>query len=265
MRFEARQPREDVNVSSTSAVGEATTLVAGTVALVVALLLAAFVFVEGVTVLLPPSLEARLFLPLFEDLYDGESRPDERMQALVERLAGHWPESPYSFELQIGTSEEPNAYALPGGAIVVNRGLLERIESENELAFVLAHEIGHFRNRDHIRRIGRGALAELVLLALGAGGAEALPSLISDLTQRGFDRDQESEADAFGLTLVFAEYGHVGGADAFFTLLPDAEADLGEKLSSYFETHPVTAERIAALRALAAERGWPREGPEQAW
>jgi Zn-dependent protease with chaperone function len=142
---------------------------------------------------------------------------------------------------------------------------LQEFETENELAFVLAHELGHFRHRDHIRRLGREGLAQLVVIAFGVAGAEALPALISDLAQRGFDRQQESDADAFGLALLFAEYGHVGGAEAFFSLLPDARADLGDALTSYFETHPVTEERIEALRGLADERGWGMEGKQQRW
>ena len=103
----------------------------------------------------------------------------------------------------------------------------------------------------------------LVLVALsasGAGSAADLASLAGQLAQRSFDRDQENDADAFGLALVAAEYGHVAGAGDFFRKAPGAGGLLGENLEGYLSTHPLHEDRIEALAALAAERGWPTQG-----
>jgi predicted Zn-dependent protease len=104
----------------------------------------------------------------------------------------------------------------------------------------------------------------LVVVALGASGAGwagDVASMAGQLAQRSFDREQEKDADAFGLALVAAEYGHVAGARDFFRKEPGSEGLLGENVESYFSTHPLHEDRIEALTALAAERGWPTQGP----
>jgi Zn-dependent protease with chaperone function len=138
-------------------------------------------------------------------------------------MVSHWPDNPYVYEIAIWDESEANAVALPGGVIAVTRGLLDSVESENELAFVLGHELGHFHNRDHLRGLGRGAVFSLLLVVVGLGGggsAVQLASLAGQLAQREADRDREIEADHFGLALLAAEYGHVSGAEIFFSPSP---------------------------------------------
>jgi predicted Zn-dependent protease len=180
----------------------------------------------------------------------------------LQRLAARWPENPYELRLAVFDDAATNAFALPGGTIVVTRGLLDAAESENELAFVLGHEIGHFAARDHLRAIGRGLILSQVMRSLiGSGAGDAVPALSAELASRGFARDQERDADAFALGLVAAEYGHVHGADHFFGRLPDAEADLGDRAVAWLATHPVSEARIEALRELARRRGYATSGP----
>lgn len=94
--------------------------------------------------------------------------------ALLERLVASWPEAPFTFELALVEEEEPNAMALPGGAILLTSGLLETVDSENGLAFVLAHELGHYAHRDHLRSLSRGlALGAVMALVTGSGSAAA--------------------------------------------------------------------------------------------
>jgi Zn-dependent protease with chaperone function len=178
-------------------------------------------------------------------------------------MARHWPENPYTLRVVIWEEDQPNALAFPGGLVVVTTGLLDRAGSENELAFVLGHELGHFRNRDHLRGLGRGIAFALIAAAIGgsgAGDAAKLAALSQQLAARGFDRDQERDADRFGLELVAAEYGHVAGALAFFEQLegPDDRGDAW--LAAYLSTHPVHDERVDTLRDFAAERGFPSHG-----
>lgn len=273
MSFEPRLPRDDVNVSKTHPLAEAgwLLLAAATAGLLIALF--AFAATEVVSRWLPADLEARWLGGLFEGIAGdaaGEASGDEpprlrAARALLPRLASHWPGNPYALRLGMLDDEALNAFALPGGTIVVTRGLLEAVDSENELAFVLGHEIGHFAARDHLRAIGRGLVLSLMIRALaGSGAGDAVPALSAELASRGFARDQEHDADAFALDLVAAEYGHVAGADGFFARLPDAEARFGARVAAWFATHPVSEARIAALRELAARRGYAREGPLRA-
>jgi Zn-dependent protease with chaperone function len=265
--FDPRLPRDDVNVSPTHPLAEAGWLIAAACALGLVLAVLAFGVTEGVARWLPAGLEARLFGGLFDSLGEepGADEPPRAALAreLLARLSARLPESPYALRLVVLDQREPNAFALPGGTIAVTQGLLDTAQSENELAFVLGHELGHFAARDHLRAIGRGLILSFVMrAALGVGaGQAAVPALASELASRGFARDQERDADAFALRLLAREYGHVAGADAFFRHLPDAKAGLADRSSAWLSTHPVSEERIAALAALAAREHMPATGP----
>ena len=273
-RFDPGLPDDRVNVSGTNPIAEAGLLVAGLVAVVVALAVVSSVAMEWLVPRLPTTLEVSVFgggwLPsLGSDDDDEEESGDPRQQALqtlADRLGQHWPDNPYELKLRLWDEPSPNAFALPGGWIGVTSGLLDQVASENELAFVLGHEIGHFRNRDHLKGLGRGLALGIVLSALGVSGVGAaadLAGLAGGLAQRSFDREQEGLADEFGLAVVAAEYGHVAGASDFFRRLPDPGALLGEELGAYLSTHPVSEERIEELAALAEARGFVTEGSLQ--
>ncbi len=123
----------------------------------------------------------------------------------------------YNFTIYLSDSDDVNAIALPGGRIVVFKGLLDQVESENELAMVLAHELGHFAHRDHMRGLGRG-LGLAVATALLLGENNSASGLISKAVltfQVKYSQSQESAADQFGVDLLTARYGHAGGAPAF--------------------------------------------------
>jgi Zn-dependent protease with chaperone function len=83
------------------------------------------------------------------------------LQALVDRLQTQCAALPYQITVHVQPSTAVNAAALPGGHMLVFSGLLTEMRSENELAFVLAHELGHYAHRDHLRGLGRA----LVLMA----------------------------------------------------------------------------------------------------
>jgi len=264
MDWEPRTPPEGINVTPTHPLSELAMLVAGIAAGTAILVVFAALSIEILMAWLPTSLESRLFgrLWTFESTDESNDPRQTEVEALLQRLAVHWPENPYTLRLEVMDEQDPNAFALPGGLVVVTQGLLDEIGSENELAFVLGHELGHFRNRDHLRGLGRGVLVTLTLTALsGGGGADVIPGVVSAVTETGFARDQERDADRFGLELVFREYGHVGGTDAFFRGLPDG-SDVGfdDRLVSYLATHPLSTERIDALGDAARIEGWPESG-----
>jgi len=269
VKFDPSLPKDGINVSRAYPLREALLLVGGVVAIGAAVGVAVAVAADLAAPHIPIALEARLFSGWFDrGVEDDEAvAPRERSLAqLLNRMVRHWPENPYVFEIAIWDEPEPNAVALPGGVIAVTNGLLESVESENELAFVLGHELGHFHNRDHLRGLGRGIAFSLLLVAVGVGGggsAVQLASLAGQFAQRDFNRDQEIEADRFGLALLAAEYGHISGAAAFFDHRPERDGTLEGGFASYFSTHPVNADRIQALRAAASEMGWELRGELQ--
>lgn len=264
MKFIPRQPREGINVSDVHPLAEAGALIAGLSLIFVVIGLALLFVVDVVLLFVSPETEADLFSSWTPDDLVSITADDTRVvetRELVNRLATHWPDSPYTFRLEVSDDEDPNAMAFPGGLIIVTTALLDSVETENELAFVLGHELGHFRNRDHIRTLGRSVVLGIFFSTLNASeGSVSLGFTISDLTLRRFSRDQESNADSFGLQIVNAEYGHVDESWRFFSrMIEDDHATSG--LFSYLSTHPATDDRIEELKSYARTRGWPLMGP----
>ena len=264
MKFIPRRPREGINVSDTHPLAEAGLLIAALTAIFVGIALVLIFLVEIVLRFVSPETEAQLFSSWTPDDVIAVEADDDRIHdtaALLDRLVAHWPDTPYSYRIEVSQSDVPNALAFPGGLIVVTSALLDRVETENELAFVLGHELGHFRNRDHIRALGRGVLLGIVFGAvLGGDGGANFGLTVADLTALRFSREQETDADEFGLSLLYADYGHVGESWRFFErLVEDGKEPSG--LATYLSTHPATDERIAEIREYAEARGWPIEGP----
>lgn len=257
MRYVSRQPREGINVSKTHPLAEAGTLIVG-LGIIFTLITVALVFLVEIALhFIPVEAEKRLFSNWLPDDLVTVAPFDERLvatQELVDSLARHWPDSPYKFTVEIHDSEAPNAMAIPGGLIVVTKGLLDEVESENELAFILGHELGHFRNRDHMRALGRIAVISLVF----ATNPGDINMTVADLTLRSYGRRQESRADVYGLQLVQSRYRHVNGAWRLFERWQ--ENDDSPEVLEYLSTHPNSANRIDDMRELSDGEGWPSQG-----
>lgn len=264
MKFVSKTPREGINVSDEHPLIEAGTLIIGLSAIFAVIAIASFFIIDVALMFISTEREARIFSSWIPDDLVAVGADDVRLadtRGLLKRLVQHWSDSPYTFRIEASKSEIPNAMAFPGGLIVVTTGLLDRVETENELAFVLGHELGHFRNRDHIRQLGRGLVLVMLVEALSSNKAgSGLGFGIADLTIRGFSRRQETSADGFGLEILHAEYGHIGEAWRFFERL-ESENQGDFIMLKYYSTHPVAGDRIENLKNHAIERGWALEGP----
>ena len=155
MKFEPRPADHSVNVTARHPLADAAVLVLGLGAVLLLVTIVLAFFADALVARISVKTEMRWFggmsLPAVVDEFETTSASEEQaLEDLLARLTQHW-ESDYTFRLRISENTAPNALAFPGGLIVVTRGLLDNVESENELAFVLAHELGHFRNRDHLR------------------------------------------------------------------------------------------------------------------
>lgn len=268
MKFIPKAPRQGINVSPTHPLKEALYLVVAVSAGAAVIFAVVISIIDFAVVLIPPTVERDAFekvWPHWQTLRPATyDKQPEHLQDVLDRLAQHWNDNPYALRVGVMENNDANAFALPGGFIMVTRGMLEEAESENEIAFVLAHEIGHFRNRDHLRSLGRGVAVGLLLASVGFTGAGAsvpdLLELVGKSTVRSYDREQERAADRFGLELLEAEYGHVAGATAFFERLAKGEKGVGRRLTAFMSTHPVSKHRVKELIALATERGWSTDG-----
>ena len=262
MKFIARKPRDGINVSDVHPLAEAGTLIVGLTAIFIAIALLLIFLIEVVLYFVPAETEAKLFAGwLPEDVTAVSEAHDSQaqLQGLADRLAGHWAEAPYDFRIEIDAADTPNAMALPGGLIIVTQGLLDQVESENELAFVIGHELGHFKNRDHLRALGRGVVISLFFAVITGNDVAGLGIKATDLTLRGFSREQETRADEFGLAVVQAEYGHVNQASRLFERWDEDVGDTSAVVS-YLSTHPQPGDRAQKLREIAYRDGWLSDG-----
>jgi len=263
VRYVPKKVREGINVSDVHPLVEATTLIVGLTVIFAIIALALIFIVEVALYFVPADREARLFADWLPEDLITVAPSDDRLhetQLLLDRLTAHWADTPYRFRVEIEDSDVANAMALPGGLIVVTQGLLDEVESENELAFVLGHELGHFKNRDHLRALGRGLVISLFFTAIMGGDASGIGINVADITLRGFSRKQESRADEFGLAVVYAEYDHVNEAWRLFQRWDSGDSKFID-IGSYLSTHPRSSDRVAELQELSMQKGWRTDGP----
>jgi predicted Zn-dependent protease len=194
------------------------------------------------------------------------------VKAVGERLARHSPRGGVEWRFAVADMEEPNAFALPGGWIYVSRGLLAISNSEDELANVIGHEIGHVAARHSAKRetraIGVGLLTLLGVLAAGAAGGAEAAQAVGQLGQvagagliASYGRDQERESDDVGQRLAAsAGYDPAGMAAFLHTLERESVLREGKsRLPSFFDSHPVTTERVETASARARSLAFRRE------
>jgi Zn-dependent protease with chaperone function len=183
----------------------------------------------------------------------------DRAQAVFQRLVAAEKLRDLPYTLVLIEMDAPNAVAIPGGTVGVTRGLLDSVKTEEGLAFVLAHELGHHQGRHSLERLGRGLLVSTALaLLFGGEGPSAVQSLVG-LAESGHSRDQEREADDFGMRLVHRVYGPSEHFLEFFEKMEKEQGAGPGRWSAFFASHPLTSERLEALRELEAALG--REGP----
>jgi Zn-dependent protease with chaperone function len=159
-------------------------------------------------------------------------------------------------EPEVMSSVVPNAFALPGGKVYVLSKLLDKAESPDEVAAVLAHEFGHIAHRDGLRRlIADGSTSFLFGLLFGdVTGASVVILTGKSLLSAAYSRDAEAGADLFAQNLM-QKLGRP--PKALGTLLLRIEGSDKTNPLGIFATHPLTADRIAAL----AESPETQEGP----
>ena len=169
--------------------------------------------------------------------------------------------APFDFRFSIVKSTAVNAFATPGGYVYVNTGLINLVETESELAGVLAHEISHANARhiadmiDKSQKINVASLAALLAGALLGGGGQGTAAVAAfsiatatHLTLQ-YSREHEEEADRIGMAYL-VQAGYDGKAMLDFLRIMRRYEFYSNTVPSYFLTHPGTDERIRYLDGL---------------
>ncbi len=165
----------------------------------------------------------------------------------------HRPEMPYNF--QAVNANYINAYAFPGGSIAVTRGILLDLDSEDELAALLGHELGHVNARHAAKQQSKGMLAQLGVAALSVAAssqgqwagdlASNVGSIASGALLSSYSRDNEREADALGIEYLHRAGYNPNGMNDLMAMLNQESRSNPSAIELMFATHPMSSERVA--------------------
>lgn len=257
MRYSPRELTGNVNISKKHPLKELFSLLLSLLGILLFIYIILGFAVDIIAPKLPESWEkslGRFYEPLYASREKGPE--GEKLKELLEGLVPEL-ESPKEYTAFILKDKRVNALALPGGKIAVFSGLVKEIESENELAFVLAHELGHYAGKDHLKAMGRG-MVFFFLSNLFLGQDNSVSNFIGNSLSKAemkFSQKQETNADSFALDLLYKKYGHAGGAIDFLRKMEKKEK--APKFFYFFASHPHSGKRIRALRERIAEKGYP--------
>jgi predicted Zn-dependent protease len=192
----------------------------------------------------------------------------EYVQTLGERLSSHAHEGQQQYQFFVVKDPRINAFALPGGFIGVNAGLVLATLNESELAGVLAHEIAHVTQR-HIARsiqaqsksslVSTAAMLAAILIGATTGSGEVMEGAIAAAQgiaaqqKLNFTRANEYEADRVGIGTLAAAGFDPNGMPSFFETMGRRAGVQGSQIPEFLQTHPVTTNRIAESRNRARQ------------
>lgn len=178
------------------------------------------------------------------------------VDSLGQLLARNSDRSDIPYVIKVVDTDEVNAFAIPGGYLYVNRGLIVTAASESELAGVMGHEIGHVVGRHGAKQMTKEyGLTQLQGLILGNNPSQwsgMAAGVLSSGTLLHYGREAELEADRFGINEAYRSGIDPEGMATFFEKLLSMEQRDPSGLEKLFSTHPPTGERISAGRALIA-------------
>ena len=242
--------------------------------LVIGLGLAAFLFFYAGTLVgqfVPFKWEQKLaiaqFFPLSEPHPPEALAKEAALQSLAERIAAGMNLDPeIKITVHYRDLDIVNAFAGFAGHIFIFEGLLEKLRYEEEVAALLAHEIGHVKNRHIMQSFSANVLLTLAfyVVAGDSGAVDSLGQAILTLEGIQFTRRMEVEADDEALDSLRDLYGGVGGFVSLFQVFDDATRVDGRGYQ-FLQTHPYSEKRLAKAEEFAAEEGVLLDPPGITW
>lgn len=174
-----------------------------------------------------------------------ENEATRAIALIVDKLKAASPGRGLEFRISVQRNKDVNAFAAPGGLIVVYTGLINEAGSPEEVAGVLAHEMAHATRRHSMRQwLYKGGLLPLMGLLIGQPNAAALFQNLGQLSELKFSRTQEEDADRMGFDTLVAARISTEGMARFFDRLAKMEG----APPSFLSTHPSSTGRAAAIR-----------------
>lgn len=238
------------------------TLGVGLTLLPVVLLIALFVMrdriVDIVIEKIPRRFDAEIGDSMHRDLVASgklvkEGPAVEALRAVSERFVPHLP-GDFVFRFEVLNDSSVNAFAAPGGLVVVHTGLLAKATSFDQVAGVLSHEIMHVTRRHSMRQVVHNlGLTTAVYWSFGIpeGASATLVGTAIGLSDLKFSRDQETDADVGGMELLQKARLPGTGLERFLELLSQEQSSV----PAFLSTHPADSDRLTTLEKITAEQG----------
>lgn len=263
MRYQNPLPDEPVNYSKEHPLKEFTQLLIG-VGVVIFVVVAALNFFASTLAHFIPFEYEKSMVKNVGYLTPKLTDRQQELQALADRMSAHM-EMPQEMQITVhhDSGETVNAFATLGGHVVFFDGLMTKLDTDQQLAAVMAHEIAHVKLRHPIVATGKGlTLATLAAFFSGTSGSGAGDWLIGNTINfhmLQYSREQELAADEWAARALYREYGDIFGAKSLFEVFSQLETDsLDSKFNvELMRSHPYSKNRWAALEKIAAQEAWP--------
>ena len=256
------------NVTKEHPIKEFSTLLIGTLVLVVVISITLSLAGSTIAGWIPYSAEKKV-----ASLYDVSSHSDNtkhpKIAAYLQQLAdkiSKIQELPPEMKITVHymDSDTLNAFATLGGNVFMFKGLLEKLPNENALVTLLGHEIAHVKYRHPIKSFGGGIAVAIAMTTIGSSADTTILGDAGLLSTLQFSRKMESQSDLEAMHNLQAIYGHLNGGAELFRIFREArghENDGSSKASSdFFSTHPQDEKRINSFKDTAMEKGWTETG-----
>ena len=172
---------------------------------------------------------------------------DSALHVITQRMVDALDSTHYKYSFTLLNSEEINAFTIPGGNIYVFSGLLKMAETPEEVAAVIAHEIGHAEKRHVVSKLMKELSMTAIVGILSGGDPSILTEILKSIMSNTFSRAQEEEADEFALKLLEKSGVSPKSLARFFEHLNEKDLDYDKNLEIIM-THPHNDKRIEMAR-----------------
>jgi predicted Zn-dependent protease len=184
-----------------------------------------------------------------------DNAADSAFQQIKDRLINALDTTAYRYQFTIIKSDQINAFTIPGGNIYMFSELIKMAETPEEVAAVLAHEIGHAENRHVVTKLIQELSITAIVGVLSGGDPSILTQVLKDIIGNSFSRKQEEESDKFALELLEKAGISPKSLALFFERLNEKNLDYDENLEILM-THPHNDKRIEQVRRYKVKNGF---------
>ncbi len=249
MNYTPKIPDDSVNVTHKNPLHELGVLVFGISATLAIVYIVLGFFIDRTVEYLPVEYEKRIASIFMSSMDSSEVSSSPRLDTLLALIQESNKDS-LPVDIYVLKQEGFNAFAAPGLQIFVLESVLDSVKDDQELSFIIGHELGHFKHKHHLKSIGRAlVLLTISISFMGTGGGfeDLLGPFLTNLNNT-HSQEQEREADAYGAYLQLNLFDNLKGATRFFTRLEKMQ-NLPEFIQ-WFSTHPSNTDRLQNISEI---------------